>query len=102
MDDQVAGLRQLGVRAAALHSGLGPDERDELQSDLRNGRIDILYISPERLLQPATANFLSKRQISLIAIDEAHCISAWGHEFRPEYRALASLPEMFPGVPALP
>lgn len=101
MDDQVAGLRQLGVRAAALHSGLEPDERDELQSDLRNGRIDILYISPERLLQPATANFLSKRQISLIAIDEAHCISAWGHEFRPEYRALASLPEMFPGVPRI-
>ncbi|WP_215745627.1 DNA helicase RecQ [Gluconobacter sp. P1C6_b] len=101
MDDQVAGLRQLGVHAAALHSGLEPDERDELQSDLRNGRIDILYISPERLLQPATANFLSKRQISLIAIDEAHCISAWGHEFRPEYRALASLPEMFPGVPRI-
>lgn len=101
MDDQVAGLRQLGVRAAALHSGLEPDERDELQSDLRNGRIDILYISPERLLQPATAHFLSKRQISLIAIDEAHCISAWGHEFRPEYRALASLPEMFPGVPRI-
>lgn len=101
MDDQVAGLRQLGVRAAALHSGLEPDERDELQSDLRNGRIDILYISPERLLQPATANFLSKRQISLIAIDEAHCISAWGHEFRPEYRALASLPEMFPSVPRI-
>ncbi|GBR42579.1 DNA helicase RecQ [Gluconobacter roseus] len=101
MDDQVAGLRQLGVRAAALHSGLEPDERDALQSDLRGGRIDILYISPERLLQPSTANFLSKRQISLIAIDEAHCISAWGHEFRPEYRALASLPEMFPGVPRI-
>ena len=101
MDDQVAGLRQLGVRAAALHSGLEPDEREQLQSDLRNNRIDILYISPERLLQPSTANFLSKRQISLIAIDEAHCISAWGHEFRPEYRALASLPEMFPGVPRI-
>ncbi|MBS1090773.1 DNA helicase RecQ [Gluconobacter sp. Dm-74] len=101
MDDQVAGLRQLGVRAAALHSGLEPDEREQLQSDLRNNRIDILYISPERLLQPSTANFLSKRRISLIAIDEAHCISAWGHEFRPEYRALASLPEMFPGVPRI-
>ncbi|MBF0876211.1 DNA helicase RecQ [Gluconobacter cerevisiae] len=101
MDDQVAGLRQLGVRAAALHSGLEPDEREQLQSDLRNNRIDILYISPERLLQPSTANFLSKRQISLIAIDEAHCISAWGHEFRPEYRALASLPEMFPDVPRI-
>ena len=101
MDDQVAGLRQLGVRAAALHSGLEPDEREQIQNDLRNNRIDILYISPERLLQPSTANFLSKRQISLIAIDEAHCISAWGHEFRPEYRALASLPEMFPGVPRI-
>ena len=101
MDDQVAGLRQLGVRAAALHSGLEPDEREQIQNNLRNNRIDILYISPERLLQPSTANFLSKRQISLIAIDEAHCISAWGHEFRPEYRALASLPEMFPGVPRI-
>ena len=101
MDDQVAGLRQLGVRAAALHSGLEPDEREQIQSDLHSNRIDILYISPERLLQPSTANFLSKRQISLIAIDEAHCISAWGHEFRPEYRALASLPEMFPGVPRI-
>ncbi|GBR71044.1 ATP-dependent DNA helicase RecQ [Gluconobacter kanchanaburiensis NBRC 103587] len=101
MDDQVAGLRQLGVRAAALHSGLEPDERDQLHADLRHDRIDILYISPERLLQPTTANFLSKRVISLIAIDEAHCISAWGHEFRPEYRALASLPEMFPGVPRI-
>ncbi|MFT9298232.1 MAG: RecQ family ATP-dependent DNA helicase, partial [Gluconobacter sp.] len=101
MDDQVAGLRQLGIRAAALHSELGAEERDILHQDLRNNQIDILYISPERLLQPATSNFLSKRRISLIAIDEAHCVSAWGHEFRPEYRALASLPELFPNVPRI-
>ncbi|GAD09397.1 superfamily ii DNA helicase [Gluconobacter frateurii NBRC 103465] len=101
MDDQVAGLRQLGIRAAALHSELETEEREILRDDLRNNKIDILYISPERLLQPGTGNFLSKRQISLIAIDEAHCVSAWGHEFRPEYRALASLPELFPNVPRI-
>ncbi|EHH68460.1 DNA helicase RecQ [Gluconobacter morbifer] len=101
MDDQVAGLRQLGIRAAALHSELEADERETLRHDLRNGTIDILYISPERLLQPGTSSFLARRKISLIAIDEAHCVSAWGHEFRPEYRALASLPELFPGVPRI-
>lgn len=101
MDDQVASLRQLGIRAAALHSELETEERDILRDDLRNNRIDILYISPERLLQPGTSGFLSKRKVSLIAIDEAHCVSAWGHEFRPEYRALASLPELFPNVPRI-
>lgn len=101
MDDQVAGLRQLGIRAAALHSELEPDERGTLRDDLKAGRIDILYISPERLLQPATSAALARQKISVIAIDEAHCVSAWGHEFRPEYRALASLPELFPNVPRI-
>ncbi|GBR47753.1 DNA helicase RecQ [Neokomagataea thailandica] len=101
MDDQVAGLRQVGVRAAALHSELEQQEREQLHHDLRSGQIDILYISPERLLQPATSAFLARYHISLIAIDEAHCVSAWGHEFRPEYRGLASLPDLFPNVPRM-
>ncbi|GBR54413.1 ATP-dependent DNA helicase RecQ [Neokomagataea thailandica NBRC 106555] len=101
MDDQVAGLRQLGVRAAALHSELEQQDKEQLHQDLRSGQVDILYISPERLLQPATSAFLARYTISLIAIDEAHCVSAWGHEFRPEYRGLASLPELFPNVPRM-
>ena len=101
MDDQVAALRQLGVNAAALHSELDGDEASRIRGDLFNGRVDILYVSPERLLSPGTLDRLSRQQISVIAIDEAHCISAWGHEFRPEYRALQTLPEHFPGVPRI-
>ncbi|MFT8718734.1 DNA helicase RecQ [Acetobacter sp.] len=101
MDDQVAALRQLGVNAAALHSELDGDESSRIRLDLFNGRIDLLYVSPERLLSPGTLDRLSRQQISVIAIDEAHCISAWGHEFRPEYRALQTLPEHFPGVPRI-
>lgn len=101
MDDQVAALRQLGVNAAALHSELEPDELARIRADLSSGDLDILYISPERLLSPGTTRYLAQRRVSVIAIDEAHCISAWGHEFRPEYRALASLPELFPRVPRI-
>ncbi|WP_264784606.1 RecQ family ATP-dependent DNA helicase, partial [Asaia bogorensis] len=101
MDDQVAALRQLGVNAAALHSELDPDRLERIRSDLRDGRLDILYISPERLVSPGTARWLARNPVSVLAIDEAHCVSAWGHEFRPEYRALADLPEIFPGVPRI-
>lgn len=101
MDDQVAALRQLGVNAAALHSELDSDEAWRIRNDLTSGKIDVLYVSPERLLSPGTAGRLAALKISVIAIDEAHCISAWGHEFRPEYRALQSLPELFPGVPRI-
>lgn len=101
MDDQVAALRQVGVNAAALHSELAAEELGRLRADLSAGRLDILYISPERLLSPGTTTWLARRRVSLIAIDEAHCISAWGHEFRPEYRGLAALPESFPGVPRI-
>ncbi|MFT9216912.1 MAG: RecQ family ATP-dependent DNA helicase, partial [Acetobacter malorum] len=101
MDDQVAGLRQLGINAAALHSELEGDEAAKIRSDLAAGHVDLLYVSPERLLSPGTLERLTRQPISVIAIDEAHCISAWGHEFRPEYRALASLPKHFPNVPRI-
>jgi len=99
MDDQVAALRQLGVRAGALHSDLDPEEARATGRALDAGELDLLYVSPERLLLSGTLDRLARRKIALIAIDEAHCVSQWGHEFRPEYRDLAQLPERFPGVP---
>ena len=101
MDDQVSALRQLGINAAALHSDLDPDEASHIRNDLNAGRLDLLYVSPERLLSPGMLERLTRLEISVIAIDEAHCVSAWGHEFRPEYRALARLPEALPGVPRI-
>ena len=101
MDDQVAALRQLGVAAGALHSEVEPDTLRETSALLDSGRLDLLYVSPERLLMHGTLDRLSRRQIALIAIDEAHCVSAWGHEFRPEYRGLAQLAQRFPGVPRI-
>ncbi|HEY6433275.1 MAG TPA: RecQ family ATP-dependent DNA helicase, partial [Acetobacteraceae bacterium] len=101
MDDQVAALRQLGVAAAALHSELAPAEARSATRDLIEGELDLLYVSPERLLGNGTMDRLARIGLSLIAIDEAHCVSQWGHEFRPEYRGLACLPERFPGVPRL-
>ena len=99
MDDQVAALRQLGVAAGALHSEVEPEVARETAAALDGGRLDLVYVSPERLLMPGTLERLGRREIALIAIDEAHCVSAWGHEFRPEYRGLAQLAQRFPGVP---
>jgi len=101
MDDQVAALRQLGVAAGALHSELDPAEARAMARELIEGRLDLLYVSPERLLGNGMLDRLDRVPLALIAIDEAHCVSQWGHEFRPEYRALAALPERFPGVPRL-
>ncbi len=101
MDDQVAALRQVGVAAGALHSELDPGEARDLTRDLIEGALDLLYVSPERLLGNGTLDRLSRIQLALFAIDEAHCVSQWGHEFRPEYRALAGLAERFPGVPRI-
>lgn len=99
MDDQVAAMRQLGVAAAALHSELDPEEHRRVGRELDAGMLDLLYVSPERLLSPGTTERLQRQEIALIAIDEAHCVSQWGHEFRPEYRALSCLGRLFPGVP---
>ncbi|HUB15934.1 MAG TPA: DNA helicase RecQ [Acetobacteraceae bacterium] len=101
MDDQVAALRQVGVAAGALHSELDPAEARSVTRDLIEERLDLLYVSPERLLANGTLDRLSRLQLALIAIDEAHCVSQWGHEFRPEYRELACLPQHFPAVPRI-
>ena len=101
MDDQVAALRQLGIAAGALHSDLDPAEARSVSRDLADGQLNLLYVSPERLLSNGMLDRLSRLPLALIAIDEAHCVSQWGHEFRPEYRALACLPERFPGVPRI-
>ena len=101
MDDQVAALRQLGVAAGALHSDLDPAETRSVTRDLLEQQLDLLYVSPERLLGNGMLERLSRLQLALFAIDEAHCVSQWGHEFRPEYRELACLTEHFPGVPRL-
>jgi ATP-dependent DNA helicase RecQ len=99
MDDQVAALRQVGVAAGALHSELPPENARATGRELNAGRLDLLYVSPERLLTDGTLERLSRLDIALFAIDEAHCVSQWGHEFRPEYRELACLPRLFPAVP---
>jgi ATP-dependent DNA helicase RecQ len=101
MEDQVAALRQQGVAAAALHSDLPPDEARGVLRDLREGDLKLLYVSPERLTLDGTLQQLDELPIALFAVDEAHCVSQWGHHFRPEYRALGVLPQRFPGVPRL-
>jgi ATP-dependent DNA helicase RecQ len=101
MDDQVAALRQQGIAAGALHSDLPPEESRHIYRELVEERLDLLYVSPERLLGNGLIDVLSRLRLALFAIDEAHCVSQWGHEFRPEYRDLACLGELFPGVPRL-
>ena len=101
MDDQVAALRQVGVNAGALHSEIDPAEARSITRDLIEEQLDLLYVSPERLLGNGTMDRLSRVPLALFAIDEAHCVSQWGHEFRPEFRELARLPDMFPGVPRI-
>jgi ATP-dependent DNA helicase RecQ len=101
MEDQTAALRQLGVAAGALHSELEADEAIRVSNLLDSGKLDLLYVSPERLLSAGTLERLRRRKLALIAIDEAHCVSAWGHEFRPEYRELRRISLLFPGVPRM-
>ncbi|MBF0191231.1 MAG: DNA helicase RecQ [Magnetococcales bacterium] len=99
MRDQVAALRQLGIAAAALHSNLAPGEAGAVFRQVDEGALNLLYVSPERLLTPYTLEWLSRRSLALLAIDEAHCVSQWGHDFRADYLGLGILKERFPGVP---
>ncbi len=101
MQDQVDALRQLGVRAAFLNSSLPPAEADQVQRDAQDGRLDLLYVAPERLLTERFLRLLDRIDLALIAIDEAHCVSQWGHDFRPEYLGLGVLAERYPNVPRI-
>ncbi len=101
MRDQVESLQQAGVRAACLNSSLPYREVLQVESALRAGRLDLLYVAPERLLGDRTFELLSNVPLALFAIDEAHCVSQWGHDFRPEYLRLSALRERFPGVPRI-
>lgn len=96
MKDQVDGLRACGVAASQLDSSQTADERLTLLSDLKEGRINLLFVSPERISQPDFCELLKQVDVRTFAIDEAHCISHWGHDFRPEYRQLSRLKELFP------
>ncbi|GGU80244.1 ATP-dependent DNA helicase RecQ [Pseudomonas laurentiana] len=101
MEDQVATLDELGVAAASLNSTLSAEQQRELAGKIRRGEIKMLYLAPERLVQPRMLDFLRGLEIALFAIDEAHCVSQWGHDFRPEYLQLGQLAELFPTVPRI-
>ena len=101
MVDQVAALRQSGVAAARLDSSAAPEERRQTWELIDSGRLDLLYLSPEGLMQPMMIDRLRGLDLALVAIDEAHCVSQWGHDFRPDYRLLGRLAELFPNVPRL-
>jgi ATP-dependent DNA helicase RecQ len=101
MKDQVDALRQAGVRAAALNSRLSSGETSEIERTVRDGALDLLYVSPERVATTRCLELLSGCRLALFAVDEAHCISQWGHDFRPEYQQLSILRERFPGVPLM-
>jgi ATP-dependent DNA helicase RecQ len=96
MKDQVDALRACGYPAAALYSGISDDERRRIAGEIAAGRLRLLLVSPERLVMPAFIQYLQRARVSNFAIDEAHCISQWGHDFRPEYRRLAELRQHFP------
>jgi ATP-dependent DNA helicase RecQ len=101
MQDQVEALHQLGIEAAFLNSSLDAASQREVEQRLRGGDLKLLYVAPERLLTGRFLDLLEQVEVSLFAIDEAHCVSQWGHDFRPEYRQLTILHERFPQVPRI-
>ena len=101
MKDQVDALRQCGVRAACLNSTMGPAEVRAVEAAVSGRRLDLLYVAPERLVRDRTLEWLDGQTIALFAIDEAHCVSRWGHDFREEYLQLSVLHERYPAVPRI-
>jgi len=101
MQDQVRALQESGIEAAFLNSTLSREAQDDVVRRLKSGDIQLLYVAPERLVQPRTRSMLADVPLALIAIDEAHCVSQWGHDFRQDYLALDTLGELFPGVPRM-
>ena len=101
MQDQVSALNQAGVSAAAINSSMNWEEVREIKNLIRDGHLDLLYVAPERLLMPEFLESLTEVKISLFAIDEAHCVSQWGHDFRPVYTELKILAQKFPKVPRI-
>ena len=101
MQDQVDALAEVGVRAAFLNSTQSFDEAMRIERKVRNGELDLVYVAPERLLTPRCMDLFESSKIALFAIDEAHCVSQWGHDFRPEYIKLSILHERFPAVPRI-
>jgi len=101
MQDQVDALQQLGVKSAFLNSSLDQFESNEVETRLLNGEVDMLYVAPERLMTERFLNLLERAPIALFAVDEAHCVSQWGHDFRPEYIKLSVLHERFPTIPRI-
>jgi len=101
MQDQVIALKELGVRAAAIHSGLEYPELRTAMNDLRDGNLDLVYVAPERLVNDEFLDILDNIPLALFAIDEAHCISQWGHDFRPEYRQISLLRTRYPNAPCI-
>lgn len=101
MQDQVTALLQLGIRAAFINSMLSSQDVYNVFEQLRRNELDLLYVAPERLMNESFLTFLNTIQVNLFAIDEAHCVSQWGHDFRPEYRQLSALHERFPRIPRL-
>ncbi len=99
MKDQVDAAKESGIAAAFINSSLGPEEMSDVFRRLRGNQIKLLYIAPERFAMPQFIEMLKGLPLSLFAIDEAHCISEWGHDFRPDYLALSGIPSLFPGVP---
>ncbi|MEG3640240.1 DNA helicase RecQ [Magnetococcus sp. PR-3] len=101
MQDQVEALKLVGVKAAYLNSTVEAPEASEIFRQIHHGELDMLYMAPERLLLPGTLAMLEKMPVALFAIDEAHCVSQWGHDFRPHYLGLSALAERFPSVPRI-